>query len=100
MSFVEPEERVALRQAVRDLAKRYGPDYVRRQAKAGLKSTELWAEVGRAGYLGVSLPEEYGGGGGGIADLAAGGGGLARAGCPLRLVFVSPAICRPIIHRV
>ena len=46
MSFVEPEERVALRQAVRDLAKRYGPDYVRRQAKAGLKSTELWAEVG------------------------------------------------------
>src|SRR2546427_12100786 len=58
MSFVEPEERVALRQAVRDLAKRYGPDYIRRQTKAGRKTTELWQEVGRAGYLGVSLPAE------------------------------------------
>ncbi|WP_194917846.1 acyl-CoA dehydrogenase family protein [Catenulispora rubra] len=99
MSFVEPEERVALRQAVRDLAKRYGPDYVRRQAKAGLKSTELWDEVGRAGYLGVNLPEEYGGGGGGMADLAAVGEELARAGCPLLLIVVSPAICGTIISR-
>ena len=99
MSFVEPEERAALRQAVRDLAKRFGPDYVRRQAKAGLKTTELWDEVGKAGYLGVCLPVEYGGGGGGIADLAAVGEELARAGCPLLLIVVSPAICGTIISR-
>jgi alkylation response protein AidB-like acyl-CoA dehydrogenase len=99
VSFVEPEERTALRQAVADLAKRYGPDYVRKQAKAGLKTTELWEEAGRLGYLGVSLPAEYGGGGGGIADLAAVGEELARAGCPLLLIVVSPAICGTIIGR-
>ena len=99
MSFVEPEERTALRRAVSDLAKRYGPNYVRDQAKAGLKTTELWEEAGRLGYLGVNLPVEYGGGGGGIADLAAVGEELARAGCPLLLIVVSPAICGTIISR-
>jgi alkylation response protein AidB-like acyl-CoA dehydrogenase len=99
MSFVEPEERTALRQAVRDLAKRYGPNYVREQAKAGLKTTELWEEAGRLGYLGVSLPAEYGGGGGGIADLAAVCEEFARAGCPLLMIVVTPAICGTIISR-
>ena len=99
MSFVEPEERTALRQAVSDLAKRYGPDYVREAAKAGRKTTELWLEAGRLGYLGVSLPVEYGGGGGGIADLAAVAEELSRAGCPLLLIVVSPAICGTIISR-
>jgi alkylation response protein AidB-like acyl-CoA dehydrogenase len=99
VSFVEPEERTALRQAVSDLAKRYGPNYVRDQAKAGLKTTDLWEEAGRLGYLGVNLPVEYGGGGGGIADLAAVGEELARAGCPLLLIVVSPAICGTIISR-
>ena len=97
MSFVEPEERLALRQAVRDLAKRFGPDYVRKQAKAGLKTTDLWDEVGRAGYLGVSLPIEYGGGGGGIAELSIVGEELAAQGTPLLLLLVSAAISAEVI---
>lgn len=58
--------------------------------------------MGRAaglGYLGVNVPEEYGGGGGGIGDLAAVCEELAAAGCPLLLMVVSPAICATIIAR-
>ncbi|HUQ58687.1 acyl-CoA dehydrogenase, partial [Lentzea sp.] len=51
------------------------------------------------GYLGVAVPEEYGGGGGGIGDLAAVCEELAAAGCPLLLMVVSPAICATVIAR-
>jgi alkylation response protein AidB-like acyl-CoA dehydrogenase len=97
--FTEPDERVALREAVYKLASSYGRDYIETKSRAGEKTTELWDDMGRHGYLGVSLPEEYGGGGGGIADLAAVLEEAAAAGAPLLLMVVSPAICGTIIAR-
>ncbi len=97
--FTEPEERTALREAVRKLAASYGREYIERQAAAGEKTTELWQDMGKHGYLGVSIPEEYGGGGGGIADLAAVLEEAAAAGAPLLMMVVSPAICGTIIAR-
>ncbi|SDP73349.1 acyl-CoA dehydrogenase family protein [Lentzea jiangxiensis] len=99
MSFVESEERIALRRAVAEFGAKYGHDYFTAKARAGEKTTELWAEAGRLGYLGVAVPEEYGGGGGGIGDLAAVCEELAAAGCPLLLMVVSPAICATVIAR-
>src|SRR6202022_3940527 len=99
MSFIETEERQALRAAVAELGAKYGPEYYQRQARSGGKTHELWAEAGRLGYLGVNVPEEDGGGGGGIGDLAAVCEELAAAGCPLLLMVVSPAICATIIAR-
>jgi alkylation response protein AidB-like acyl-CoA dehydrogenase len=99
MSFVETEERQALRAAVAELGAAYGASYYIGKAKTGGKTDELWAEAGRLGYLGVNVPEEYGGGGGGIGDLAAVCEELAAAGCPLLLMVVSPAICATIIAR-
>ena len=99
MSFTESEERQALRAAVADLARRYGPAYMSRKARAGEKTTELWEEAGKLGYLGVNVPEEFGGGGSGIGDLAAVLEELAAAGCGLLLMVVSPAICATIITR-
>ncbi|WP_141983845.1 acyl-CoA dehydrogenase family protein [Saccharothrix saharensis] len=99
MNFTESAERRALRQAVADLAGGYGHEYFTAKARAGEKTDELWAEAGRLGYLGVAVPEEYGGGGGGIGDLAAVCEELARAGCPLLLTVVSPAICATVIAR-
>lgn len=99
MSFVESEERQALRAAVAEVARRYGPEYMSRKARGGEKTTELWEEFGKLGYLGVNVPEEYGGGGGGIGDLAAVLEELAAAGCGLLLMVVSPAICATIIAR-
>jgi alkylation response protein AidB-like acyl-CoA dehydrogenase len=99
MNFVESEERQALREAVAALGRRYGHEYYRKQARSGGHTDELWAEAGRLGYLGVAVPEQYGGGGGGIGDLAAVCEELGAAGCPLLLMVVSPAICATIIAR-
>ena len=99
MNFVEPEERIALRKAVAELGAKYGHEYYSKKARADEKTHELWDEAGRLGYLGVNIPEEYGGGGAGIADLAAVLEELAAVGTPLLLMVVSPAICGTVISR-
>ena len=78
---------------------KYGRDWFTEKARAGEKTTELWLEIGKNGYLGINIPEEYGGGGGGIGDIAAVCEELAAQGCPLLLMVVSPAICGTIITR-
>ena len=60
----------------------YGREYFTAQARSGGKTTDLWLEIGKHGYLGVNIPEEYGGGGGGIGDVAAVLRGARRAGLP------------------
>ena len=99
MNFVEPEERTALRKAVAELGAKYGHEYYSKKARADEKTHELWDEAGRLGYLGVNIPEEYGGGGAGIADLAAVLEEFAAVGTPLLLMVVSPAICGTVISR-
>ncbi|WP_432478110.1 acyl-CoA dehydrogenase family protein [Nocardioides sp. GXQ0305] len=97
--FSETEERQELRKAVAKLASRYGREWFTEKARSGGKTTELWLEIGKNGYLGINIPEEYGGGGGGIGDIAAVCEELAAQGCPLLLMVVSPAICGTIIAR-
>jgi alkylation response protein AidB-like acyl-CoA dehydrogenase len=98
-SFTESEERQELRKQVARLASSYGREYFTQQARAGEKTTELWLAIGKAGYLGINIPEEYGGGGGGIGDIAAVCEELAARGCPLLMMVVSPAICGTVISR-
>ncbi|WP_369825483.1 acyl-CoA dehydrogenase family protein [Nocardiopsis sp. JB363] len=99
MTFEEPSERVELRAAVAALASRYGHEYTRAKAKEGAYLSELWKEAGELGYLGVNIPEEYGGGGGGIGDLAAVLEEFGAAGCPTLMMVVSPAICGTVLSR-
>ena len=99
MNFAETHEQALLRRSVAQVAARYGHAYYLDKARSGGKSTELWREVGDLGYLGVGVPEEYGGGGRGISELAIVCEELAAAGCPLLLVVVSPAICATVIAR-
>jgi alkylation response protein AidB-like acyl-CoA dehydrogenase len=99
VAFSESEERQALRREVARLAKGYGREYFTQQARNGGKTTELWLEIGKNGYLGINIPEEYGGGGGGIGDIAAVCEELAAQGCPLLMMVVSPAICGTVITR-
>ena len=99
IAFTETDERLSLRREVAKLAGGYGREFFVRQARSGGKTTELWRDMGRHGYLGVALPEEYGGGGGGIGDLAAVCEELAAQGCPLLMMIVSPAICGTVINR-
>ncbi|MBA3339939.1 MAG: acyl-CoA dehydrogenase family protein [Geodermatophilaceae bacterium] len=99
MSFDEGRERRALRAAVADLGSKYGQRYFLEQARGGGNTDQLWAEAGKLGFLGVNLPEEYGGGGGGLGELALVLEELGAAGCPLLMMIVSPAICGTILAR-
>ncbi|MFF7645574.1 acyl-CoA dehydrogenase family protein [Streptomyces canus] len=90
MPTIETDEHKALRTAVSALGKRHGRAYDREA---------LWSEAAKLGYLGVNLPEEYGGGGGGIAELSIVLEELGAAGAPLLMMIVSPAICGTVIAR-
>ncbi len=99
LNFDEGPERRALRAAVADLGSKYGQRYFLEQARTGGDTKQLWAEAGKLGFLGVNLPEEYGGGGGGLGELALVLEELGAAGCPLLMMIVSPAICGTILAR-
>ncbi len=99
MDFAETAEQAMLREAVGKIAASYGHDYFSAKVKSGGHSTELWRDLGRAGFIGVSIPEHDGGGGMGISELAIVAEELAAHGCPLMLLMVSPAICGTILAR-
>jgi alkylation response protein AidB-like acyl-CoA dehydrogenase len=99
VNFTETDEQKALRDAVAALGKRYGHEYVAPRARSHEPLTELWAEAGKSGFVGVNLPEQYGGGGAGMYELAIVGEELNAAGCGLLMLVVSPAICGTIITR-
>ena len=90
--ITETDERRALRESVGKLVGRYGRKYFQDVVRRGEKPDELWAEMGRAGFLGVHLAEEHGGGGGGLGDLAVVIEETAAQGCPVFMLVVSPAI--------
>ncbi|WP_338931918.1 acyl-CoA dehydrogenase family protein [Streptomyces netropsis] len=98
-AIVETEEHHDLRAAVAALGGRYGREYFTSVVRDGKHTDELWAEAGKLGYLGVNLPEEFGGGGGGITELAIVLEELGACGCPLLMMVVSPAICGTVIAR-
>jgi alkylation response protein AidB-like acyl-CoA dehydrogenase len=97
--LIPSDEERLLREAVAGIASSYGPAYIRSKHDAGLPPTELWDALAEKGYLGVNIPEEYGGGGRGMTELAAVGEELAATGCSLLLLVVSPAIAGSILAR-
>ena len=97
MDFRLTPEQELLKAAVAGIAGGYGHEYFQAKTREGAKPDELWAELGRGGFLGVHLPEAYGGGGMGISELAIVCEEVAAAGCPLLLILVSPAICADLL---
>ncbi len=99
MNFTETPEQTALRSAASELGRSYGYAYYIRQARSDGRLTELWQDAAKLGFLGVNLPEDYGGGGAGMYELAIVLEELAAAGCGLLMMVVSPAICGTILAR-
>jgi alkylation response protein AidB-like acyl-CoA dehydrogenase len=98
-SFIENEDRKALRKAVAALIANYGQEYYLEKARAHQHTDELWNEAGKLGFLGVNLPEEYGGGGAGMYELSLVMEEMSAAGCGLLMMVVSPAINGTIISK-
>jgi alkylation response protein AidB-like acyl-CoA dehydrogenase len=97
MTDILPIQFKDLRDAVRQVAGKYGHKYFTECATSHKEPTELYEELGAAGFLGVHLPEEYGGGGAGLAELCAVIEEVSAAGCPLLMMVIAPAICGSII---
>jgi alkylation response protein AidB-like acyl-CoA dehydrogenase len=91
--FTETDEQTMLRETVREIGESYGHQYYLECSRNGKGQEELWADLGRYGFLGVNIPSEYGGADGGISELAIVCEELATAGTPSFLLIVSTAIC-------
>ncbi|MBA8946305.1 hypothetical protein FHS33_004757 [Streptomyces calvus] len=90
--MIESSEHTSLRQAVASFAKNH-------PRTPGTDHKQFWQEAAELGYIGVNLPEAYGGGGGGITELCLVLEEMGAAGSPLLMMIVSPAICGTVISR-
>ncbi len=99
VNFAEPPEYTEIRQAVRDITARHGLAEYAERGRTSTPQTELWEELGDAGFIGINVPEEFGGGGAGMSELAVVAEASASAGCPLLLLLVSSAISVEILAR-
>lgn len=97
MNDTDDADLAQVRAAVGAIAGRFGGQYYARKADAREPTTELWRELGAHGYLGINIPEAYGGGGAGMAELVAVCEEVAARGCPLLLLLVSSAISGEVI---
>jgi alkylation response protein AidB-like acyl-CoA dehydrogenase len=97
VDFTETDEHRALRAAVAEIARDFGPAYYADHAARREPCQELWLALGQAGFLGVNIPEEYGGGGGGLVELEIVCEEIAAQGTPLLLLLVSAAISAEVI---
>ncbi len=97
MDFVESDEHRDLRAAVAAIAMPYGGAYYAEHARTNEPCTELWQALGDAGFVGVNVPEEYGGGGGGLVELSLVCEEIAAQGAPILLLLVSAAISAEVI---
>ncbi len=99
MDFEESPELQALRTTVGAIAGRFGGAYYAERAARHEPLDELWTALGDAGFIGINIPEEYGGGGGGLVELAIVCEETAARGCPLLLLLVSAAISGEVLTR-
>ncbi|MBN1530984.1 MAG: acyl-CoA dehydrogenase family protein, partial [Thermoleophilaceae bacterium] len=71
LELVPSDEERMMRDTVGAICSGFGPSYSRRKHAEGEPPTELWDALAEKGYLGVNIPEEWGGGGLGMSALAA-----------------------------
>jgi alkylation response protein AidB-like acyl-CoA dehydrogenase len=97
--LVPSDEERMMRESVAGIASGYGARYIKECHEAGRPPTELWDALAEKGFLGVNIPEEWGGGGRGMTELCAVAEELGAAGTSLLLLVVSPAIAGSILAR-
>jgi acyl-CoA dehydrogenase len=70
VDFTESDDHRAIRQAVRELCAKFDDDYWMRHDLDHEFPWEFYAEMARGGWIGIAIPEEYGGGGQGITEAS------------------------------
>ncbi|GED99592.1 putative acyl-CoA dehydrogenase FadE [Gordonia spumicola] len=91
LPLTESDTEAEIRSAVRRICESFDIDYARRCHDEGRPPTELWRALGDAGFLGLNLPEQWGGGLG-MAGLTIVAEEAASTGNYLVMLVVSSAI--------
>jgi acyl-CoA dehydrogenase len=86
MDFSTNSDHEAIRRGVADVVRRFGDDYWLQRDEDGRFPTEFHRAMADGGWLGLTMPEEYGGAGLGVTEamcmmheVASFGGGMAAA---------------------
>jgi acyl-CoA dehydrogenase len=86
MDFSTNSDHEAIRKGVADVVRRFGDDYWLQRDEDGHFPTEFHRAMADGGWLGLTMPEEYGGAGLGVTEamcmmheVASYGGGMAAA---------------------
>ncbi|MEU4578555.1 acyl-CoA dehydrogenase family protein [Nonomuraea sp. ATR24] len=80
MDFTLPESALAVRSGVAAICSRYDLDYWQRCESDKRWPQEVWDELAKGGWLGLAVPERFGGGGQGLLELAVATETIAASG--------------------
>ncbi len=88
MDFRLSDEQEAIREAIAGICSRFGDDYWLKRDKEGGFPQDFYSAFAADGWLGICIPEEYGGSGLGITEaaimmraIAQSGAGMSGASC-------------------
>ena len=70
MQFIETDEQRLIRESVRKLCSEFSDEYWEEKDRKTLFPSEFFDAMAEAGWIGVAMPEEYGGAGKGIQEAA------------------------------
>jgi acyl-CoA dehydrogenase len=70
VEFDEPEHLASIRQAIREICAQFGEDYWREKDSRHEFPEDYYNALAAAGWVGIAIPEQYGGGGGGITEAS------------------------------
>ena len=98
-TMLSATEEAELRASVYGIVAKFGNDYYTRCSDTLQPPTELWDALAAGGFVGVNLPEEYGGGGMGLSAISIVAEEAAAAGCPQIMLMISPGIVGSLLTR-
>src|SRR5262249_56625548 len=81
MDFQFSEEQEEIRKQVRALCSRFPDEYWRERDESGEFAWDFYQAVADAGYLGITIPQEYGGSGLGITPAGLVLPAIPQSGC-------------------
>jgi acyl-CoA dehydrogenase len=83
MDFTDDREHEAIREAIGRICAGFGDDYWLARDRDGKFPHELYEALATGGWLGICMPQEYGGSGMGIAEATVMMSAIARSGAGL-----------------
>jgi alkylation response protein AidB-like acyl-CoA dehydrogenase len=92
LALFPSEEEQVLRSTVRDIVAQFGHTYYQERSVTGEPMHELWDLLGAQGFLGLNIPEEFGGGGAGLTGLTIVLEEMSAGGCPELAMVLSQGI--------